>query len=270
MIEGVGTPAPVAPTEHLVVGGLYRYVRNPMYLAVVATILGQAALLGQPVLLVWARVAGAADVGVRDAATRSRPSPTATAPSTSATGARCPAGGRGAQLQVERGLALVDREAPLVERLADDHAGQVDLPQLGEPAQVVERADPARVQEPPAHGLGHARRPRPGRAPRACRRGPRWCRRTSARRGRPSRRIASRAGICVVCVQPEVEIIPSRTSTETTIARPEGAQDVVEEVDVAERRRADHGPLGAGAQRLAHRGQRAQPTAVLDRARRSR
>src|SRR5260370_13363024 len=40
--EGVGTPAPVAPTERLVVGGLYRYVRNPMYLAVLATILGQA------------------------------------------------------------------------------------------------------------------------------------------------------------------------------------------------------------------------------------
>ena len=35
--EGLGTPAPVAPTEHLVVGGLYRYVRNPMYLAVAAT-----------------------------------------------------------------------------------------------------------------------------------------------------------------------------------------------------------------------------------------
>jgi protein-S-isoprenylcysteine O-methyltransferase Ste14 len=53
VIEGLGTPAPVAPTEHLVVGGLYRYVRNPQYLAVSSTILGQALLLGQPGLLVW-------------------------------------------------------------------------------------------------------------------------------------------------------------------------------------------------------------------------
>ncbi len=34
--EGVGTPAPIAPTQHLVVGGLYRYIRNPMYCAVVS------------------------------------------------------------------------------------------------------------------------------------------------------------------------------------------------------------------------------------------
>ena len=54
--EGLGTPAPVAPTETLVVGGLYRYVRNPMYLAVLATILGQALLLGQPVLFGYAFV----------------------------------------------------------------------------------------------------------------------------------------------------------------------------------------------------------------------
>jgi protein-S-isoprenylcysteine O-methyltransferase Ste14 len=40
--EGSGTPAPVAPTESLVVGGLYRHVRNPMYLAVGAMIGGQA------------------------------------------------------------------------------------------------------------------------------------------------------------------------------------------------------------------------------------
>ena len=52
--EGRGTPAPVAPTEQLVVGGLYRYVRNPMYVAVAATIVGQAALLGRPALLLYA------------------------------------------------------------------------------------------------------------------------------------------------------------------------------------------------------------------------
>lgn len=56
VVEGLGTPAPVAPTEQLVVGGLYRWVRNPMYVAVTATIVGQALLLGQPVLLPWAAV----------------------------------------------------------------------------------------------------------------------------------------------------------------------------------------------------------------------
>ena len=53
-VEGLGTPFPAAPTEHLVVGGLYRYVRNPMYLAVIATILGQAAILGRAELVVYA------------------------------------------------------------------------------------------------------------------------------------------------------------------------------------------------------------------------
>ena len=56
VIEGLGTPAPVAPTEHLVVSGIYRHVRNPMYLAVTATILGQWLLLGRPVLLAYALV----------------------------------------------------------------------------------------------------------------------------------------------------------------------------------------------------------------------
>lgn len=60
--EGIGTPAPVAPTQRLVVGGLYRYVRNPMYLAVLATIAGQALLLGQLVLLLYAAAVAAAFV----------------------------------------------------------------------------------------------------------------------------------------------------------------------------------------------------------------
>jgi protein-S-isoprenylcysteine O-methyltransferase Ste14 len=45
-VQGLGTPAPTAPPRHLVVTGLYRYVRNPMYVAVVAVILGQAVLFG--------------------------------------------------------------------------------------------------------------------------------------------------------------------------------------------------------------------------------
>jgi len=56
VVEGIGTPAPVAPTERLVVGGLYRYVRNPMYLALVGAIVGQALLLGQVELLIYAGV----------------------------------------------------------------------------------------------------------------------------------------------------------------------------------------------------------------------
>jgi protein-S-isoprenylcysteine O-methyltransferase Ste14 len=58
--EGLGTPAPVAPTDRLVVGGLYSHVRNPMYVAVVGAILGQALLLGRPVLLPYALLVGAA------------------------------------------------------------------------------------------------------------------------------------------------------------------------------------------------------------------
>ena len=51
--EGRGTPAPVAPTERLVVGGLYRYVRNPMYLAVASVIGGQALIFQSAAVLWW-------------------------------------------------------------------------------------------------------------------------------------------------------------------------------------------------------------------------
>jgi len=61
--EGSGTPAPIAPTARLVVGGLYRYVRNPMYLAVEAIIVGEALAVGQLGLLLYASVVALAFFG---------------------------------------------------------------------------------------------------------------------------------------------------------------------------------------------------------------
>jgi protein-S-isoprenylcysteine O-methyltransferase Ste14 len=52
--EGAGTPAPIAPTERLVVGGAYRYVRNPMYVAVLSIIFGQALLFADGSLVIYA------------------------------------------------------------------------------------------------------------------------------------------------------------------------------------------------------------------------
>jgi protein-S-isoprenylcysteine O-methyltransferase Ste14 len=57
-----GTPAPVAPTQTLVVTGVYRFVRNPMYLAVLAIILGQALLFGSSWLVLYAGIVLAAVV----------------------------------------------------------------------------------------------------------------------------------------------------------------------------------------------------------------
>ena len=53
-VEGHGTPAPIAPPDRLVATGPYRRVRNPMYVAVVALILGQAALFADLRLLGYA------------------------------------------------------------------------------------------------------------------------------------------------------------------------------------------------------------------------
>ncbi|MCE9521474.1 MAG: isoprenylcysteine carboxylmethyltransferase family protein [Alphaproteobacteria bacterium] len=53
---GQGTPAPIGPTRTLVVSGFYRHVRNPMYVAVLATILGQGLLFAQLDLIGYAGI----------------------------------------------------------------------------------------------------------------------------------------------------------------------------------------------------------------------
>jgi protein-S-isoprenylcysteine O-methyltransferase Ste14 len=50
-LDGRGTPAPYMLTERLVITGTYRYVRNPMYLAILSIVAGEAFLLGQGALL---------------------------------------------------------------------------------------------------------------------------------------------------------------------------------------------------------------------------
>jgi protein-S-isoprenylcysteine O-methyltransferase Ste14 len=52
-LKGLGTPAPIAPTQHLVVTGLYRFVRNPMYVAVLGLILGQALMFQSATLFAY-------------------------------------------------------------------------------------------------------------------------------------------------------------------------------------------------------------------------
>jgi protein-S-isoprenylcysteine O-methyltransferase Ste14 len=51
---GRGTPAPIDAPKRLVVRGLYRYVRNPMYVGVVAILFGEAAFFGSRALVVLA------------------------------------------------------------------------------------------------------------------------------------------------------------------------------------------------------------------------
>ncbi len=52
--RGRGTLVPTAPTQDLVISGLYRFVRNPMYVGVLAVVAGEALLFASPWLLSWA------------------------------------------------------------------------------------------------------------------------------------------------------------------------------------------------------------------------
>lgn len=54
MVTGHGTPAPIDPPKTLVVRGLYRWSRNPMYLGVLGVIAGWALLFRSLALTVYA------------------------------------------------------------------------------------------------------------------------------------------------------------------------------------------------------------------------
>jgi protein-S-isoprenylcysteine O-methyltransferase Ste14 len=54
-VEGIGTPFPTNPpsSRKVMVGGPYRYVRNPMYVSYFVVIIGEALLLSRPVLFIY-------------------------------------------------------------------------------------------------------------------------------------------------------------------------------------------------------------------------
>jgi protein-S-isoprenylcysteine O-methyltransferase Ste14 len=52
-LKGKGTPAPIDPPKVLIVQGLYRYMRNPMYVGVLSVVLGEAIWFGSPFLFVY-------------------------------------------------------------------------------------------------------------------------------------------------------------------------------------------------------------------------
>src|SRR4030042_2277293 len=55
---GEGTPVPVDPPKKLVARGLYKYTRNPMYLAYMMIIFGEFLIFGHIMLLIYFLLAG--------------------------------------------------------------------------------------------------------------------------------------------------------------------------------------------------------------------
>jgi len=51
--DGLGTPAPIAPPTRLVVTGFYSRVRNPIYVALLVILLGEALLFGDERVAAW-------------------------------------------------------------------------------------------------------------------------------------------------------------------------------------------------------------------------
>lgn len=58
VVVGRGTLMPTTPTEHLVVSGFYRFVRNPMYVGVLIALTGEVLLFESRGLLLFAVLLG--------------------------------------------------------------------------------------------------------------------------------------------------------------------------------------------------------------------
>jgi protein-S-isoprenylcysteine O-methyltransferase Ste14 len=56
LMQGRGTPAPIDPPKEMVAAGFYRYVRNPMYVGVLAIIIGHFLWFGYWNLLIYAMI----------------------------------------------------------------------------------------------------------------------------------------------------------------------------------------------------------------------
>lgn len=54
VVSGRGIPSPIDHPKHLVVRGLYRYVRNPMYLGVLCVLVGEVSFLQSGALFLYA------------------------------------------------------------------------------------------------------------------------------------------------------------------------------------------------------------------------
>jgi hypothetical protein len=54
--RGKGTPAPIDPPKELVMRGLYRYVRNPMYVGILTLLIGETLFFASRQLFIYAGV----------------------------------------------------------------------------------------------------------------------------------------------------------------------------------------------------------------------
>jgi protein-S-isoprenylcysteine O-methyltransferase Ste14 len=54
IFSGKGTPVPIDPPKNLVVCGLYRYMRNPMYLGILLILAGEALFFESYVMCIYA------------------------------------------------------------------------------------------------------------------------------------------------------------------------------------------------------------------------